>query len=762
MFPDASEINAYLGMTQRSGEDDWLLMGMALLKTHRCGGIKYRHYGFFAQHDGADEGSWLPVPLDSSDPKDADFIVEALEDFDLKRLETPGLSVVVPFPKPELTPAAIEHAVLTQYFLPIVRGDLVVEITHPEDGTRTVDHTSILKVADQVTPPEQDNLSERPDESPDSLRRAIEFARWAIERKNDEHLVLEAPGRTRREKIELHLAALRERYEQGERLAIRLTTTVRSKTGAAQPTCFRVYLERADDLAEGHDYFVRGHLRIPHMDHIRRFKARALVLVDGKSDLGHLLRDAEGPAHDRWDRGSARLKQRWQGGQDRVDEVRRAPAHILRHLVERPNGKQMDALADLFPGDPAQVGKGRGGKRGGTLARPDSPAPQPPAYLQVDSPVGAFVVRPTKNGEESGLANREWDLRFAYDTVRGNPFGAFETGFRQGSPDFSLGGDTLAIEADGCKYEPTGPNTLRFTAIQDVFRLRISGFDDRDVKVAVEEVLRNPGAQGSRRPSGGRSSVIKRINRTGRKRILKRDIQLKLRATENQDAPIFDLDLRLVGYGFPESARVRAEAWRGHAVQRWDCGTVGDLQQPSEDRRRLTDVPPSARFRVFVVAADGSGKLLGHASNLTPELPLNSRLPLEERDLGEVVWRVEFDGEDGNPVLLVNQKVAGISEAVRHDPTFRSLVMPEVFRSILTRMVLIDRAYPDDTDGPWADWFELARAYLPTKEPPSRPTDGVDTSETGDAHDAHQWIDAVVGALADKPLNAATAFGKAL
>jgi len=256
--------------------------------------------------------------------------------------------------------------------------------------------------------------------------------------------------------------------------------------------------------------------------------------------------------------------------------------------------------------------------------------------------------------------------------------------------------------------------------------------------------------------------VIKRINRTGRKRILKRNIELKLRAAEDQNAPIFHLELQLSSYGFPESAYVRVEAWRGHAVQRWNYGTVGNLKQPSEDRRRLTEVPPSARFRVFVVAADGSGKLLGHASNLTPELPLNSRLPLEERDLGEVVWCVDFDGEDGNPVLLVNRNVPGISEAVRHDPIFRSLVMPEVFRSILTRMVLIDRADPADTEGPWADWFDIARAYLPTKKPPSLPTGAVDGSETGDAHEANQWIDAVVGALADRPLNAATAFGKAL
>lgn len=257
--------------------------------------------------------------------------------------------------------------------------------------------------------------------------------------------------------------------------------------------------------------------------------------------------------------------------------------------------------------------------------------------------------------------------------------------------------------------------------------------------------------------------MIRRINRTGRKRILKQDISLELRTTEAGEA-VFDLELHLANYGFPEDAHVRVEASRVHAVQRWNYGTAGDLRPPPEEDRRLTEVPPSARFRVFV-AEDGSGKFLGLSSNLTPERdltlerPRSSLLPLEERDdLGEVVWCVDFDGEDANPVLLVNQNVAGISEVVRQDPTFRSLVMPEVFRVILTRMVLIDRAPPDDKEGPWADWFEVARSYLPTEK---RPSLSPESDDGGEIEDARRWIDAVVGALAERPLSAATTFGGA-
>lgn len=255
--------------------------------------------------------------------------------------------------------------------------------------------------------------------------------------------------------------------------------------------------------------------------------------------------------------------------------------------------------------------------------------------------------------------------------------------------------------------------------------------------------------------------MISRINRTGRKRIHRRDVDLSLRVAERGEAPIFDLTLRLADYRFPAEARVRVEAARGNASQRWDYGTVGYRTPPPDEERRLTDVPAGASFRVFVVAADGSGKLLGHAPNLKPVLPLDSRLPLEESDdLGEEVWRVEFDGADGNPVLKVNSGIPGISESVRHDPAFRSLVMPEVFRTILTRMALIDHADPDDTEGPWADWYEIARAYLPDAEPPSLPPTGpVDTT---DIDRVRQWIDDVVGAMAEKPLDAANAYREAL
>ena len=68
VFPDASVINAYLGITQREGDEQrWLLMGMAMLKTHTLGEAKFPPYGFFAKHSGREDHAWLPLPADDDD-----------------------------------------------------------------------------------------------------------------------------------------------------------------------------------------------------------------------------------------------------------------------------------------------------------------------------------------------------------------------------------------------------------------------------------------------------------------------------------------------------------------------------------------------------------------------------------------------------------------------------------------------------------------------------------------------------------------------
>lgn len=264
--------------------------------------------------------------------------------------------------------------------------------------------------------------------------------------------------------------------------------------------------------------------------------------------------------------------------------------------------------------------------------------------------------------------------------------------------------------------------------------------------------------------------MIRRFNSTGRRTIPSSRAAVALRRLEHDPSPprtgspgagdtrwCFELKLDLGRFRFPPEARVRVEAWRGTAFQRWDWGTVGSPAQLVESERILNDVPETCQFRVSVIAADDSGRLLGLADKLRPKLPVESLLPLVPDDLGGEVWRLDYGQGDDIVVLKVNSDLPDFSQAVRTDPVFRGLVMPQVLRSILERALLVEREDPGEPEGRWTPWFDLARGILPDDDPPVVGHDAQDDQVAR----AEQWIDNVVEVFSAKKVNALEGYRQA-
>ena len=233
--------------------------------------------------------------------------------------------------------------------------------------------------------------------------------------------------------------------------------------------------------------------------------------------------------------------------------------------------------------------------------------------------------------------------------------------------------------------------------------------------------------------------MIKRVNSLGRKRVARSCIEISV---QDGDPRTFNATIDL-GESFwaPEAAVVLEATCAGSShVQRYDCGTAGSIHQP---RNLELDGLHGQNVFFSLKLIDRShrfGRLLGVAENIRPvttgKQTVSGRrgiLPVEPCSLGQQLWRLEFREHD--VFLLVNKDVPGLSENMRADPVFLSLIYPQVMRQILTRAI-DEGADPDEDSDRWPVlWLAFGRKLHPGHEEPP----------TGDDRDAAgNWMEEVV------------------
>src|SRR5580704_5818632 len=111
---------------------------------------------------------------------------------------------------------------------------------------------------------------------------------------------------------------------------------------------------------------------------------------------------------------------------------------------------------------------------------------------------------------------------------------------------------------------------------------------------------------------------IKRINSTGRSKIVRGDARISVRP-DPDGVLTFDATINLTDYGLPYDAHVFVEAYRQTTFMRFRHGTVAAPQPPGDLARRLTEFATGdgLLFRVKVTSTgDRAGVLLAEADRL--------------------------------------------------------------------------------------------------------------------------------------------------
>jgi hypothetical protein len=219
------------------------------------------------------------------------------------------------------------------------------------------------------------------------------------------------------------------------------------------------------------------------------------------------------------------------------------------------------------------------------------------------------------------------------------------------------------------------------------------------------------------------NSAKRRINSTGRKKISQDKIDLRILAAVPGEPIRARLGLDLESLGLPASAAVSVEAYHHSTAMRFDCGSVGAKKIPEILSLNELDQAGGVLFRVKIVDREiQQGKILASADRVRPSiegehLGRKSIFPVEYRDLGQEVWRVDID-DDAGPFLLLNSKIPALMRRIHENPLVAGALLPAAFRIVLLHIAYNPSEDDEDGAGWKADWKRFCSEGLGVDDDP--------------------------------------------
>ena len=255
VFPSASMINAFFGLTVRA-DGRCLLMGQATTKVHRLGDQEFVPEGYFHDTDTRVKSEWQ-MPFETP----CAMVDRFRRDFGISRTTETGLSVVVPYPLDLYLPEDVLRSVIVHFFVPILKRELIVEVSDSDGRANCVERSTIRAIAEQLD--WEGQSKDRRHTCP-----PFDFAEWAIARQKSESLVQGRQDRTATDWqsdvfLPDQLMKLRRDFESGERIAVRIPLSIKykGKNRKDEGTYFDAFLETDSGLPNGEDHFVREGMR---------------------------------------------------------------------------------------------------------------------------------------------------------------------------------------------------------------------------------------------------------------------------------------------------------------------------------------------------------------------------------------------------------------------------------------------------------------------------------------------------------------------
>lgn len=475
-----SAIRTIFAYTVRSDDNGEALMGAcSFLRDYDYGGRKWKRDAYWGIGLGEHEDR---VVLPTADRTVIDSFRSHLGL--TRESNQSGLSLVIPSPK-EFDHNTALQILIAEFFVPLLRGDLVVYI-----GGERMDKANVEELASRHLPDDRARdlhtcmTSGYRSFLADSLTRSMRdnvVRTKRIARLSDISEELFTPD---------DLVKLREAIDAEDIVSVRIPVSVRSKADGTTDCHFDIHLACPFELDRPEQAVIRRDLLIgeePVGGGKLRQRARGFTLI-GDNALSKLLLAAEEATHLRWNTRLPRLAEYYRDGPTVVAVVRNAMSRLLDVLTEGDQKRNFKLLAKYFsaPGvDSPEKTKGR--KKGRDSASESNDIPPPKAkLLKLEALDDGCRVRPATKGALA-FANLPMEVlvEFAYEGLDRDAFNEYDP------LDFDLMDKAFVVNVTNCTVVHRQQNQLAFTVDTPDCEMQVSGFDRNlrlRMRLSYEEV----------------------------------------------------------------------------------------------------------------------------------------------------------------------------------------------------------------------------------------------------------------------------------
>ncbi|MYM63836.1 hypothetical protein [Pseudomaricurvus sp. HS19] len=464
VYSTTSRVGVFFGVTVREGDPGNHLMGQTVLNLRVVDGVQYPPHAFYSDLENEDDlYRRIPVPI-----KSADFVSKFVKNFSLRRDESPGLSVVIPFPNQKFNVDHMIGVAIGNYFYPLITGQLVLQF-----NDMVIDGSNVREFAKKYASNRFHQI--------DLLFDFVEEV-YAAEQSS---LLKLKPSWLDDKRLDQYdfdpndLENIRDRFSSGKLVGVSLPVKIKRKNPKEdEDSYFSVYIKRPEELTKGLDLYVRGGLTLPGEAKFRDRRALGAMIAEHEP-ICALLGDAENAAHTQWTTNTEKLTKNYRNTQPTITVIKKSVQHLYDLLAEVTEEKDEDALQSFFWFEEPDDKKNKRKRK-----KPNPPSPIPPippsrpAYT-ISQIAGGFSI---SNGE--GLTDtklpKELSVEVAYEVVKGNAFKKYNP------LDFKVGkGGSITLSAtEGVKIIVARENTWTFEISKIPFKLKALGFDEtRDLKI---------------------------------------------------------------------------------------------------------------------------------------------------------------------------------------------------------------------------------------------------------------------------------------